>query len=145
MIVWLIDSLIDWLINKLEKLSWVQTSQYLIMWLIDWLIDGLIYWQADEAKLGTYESVFNQMIDWLTDWLIDWQAGEAKLGTDESVFNQVFCTRSFPQLRATFERYRALTGKGILDTIKREMSGDVRDGFLAIGTDWTLYFLLCCQ
>lgn len=61
-----------------------------------------------------------------------WDAGEAHLGTDESVFNQVLCTRSYPQLKATFERYRALTGKGILDTIKREMSGDLRDGFTAI-------------
>lgn len=61
-----------------------------------------------------------------------WEAGEAKLGTDESVFNQVLCTRSYPQLKATFERYRALTGKGILDTIDREMSGDLREGFKAI-------------
>jgi len=61
-----------------------------------------------------------------------WEAGEKKLGTDESVFNQVLCTRSYPQLKAIFERYRALTGKGILDTIKREMSGDLRDGFTAI-------------
>lgn len=61
-----------------------------------------------------------------------WEAGEAKLGTDESAFNQVLCTRSYPQLRATFEKYRTLTGKGILDTLKRELSGDLRDGFTAI-------------
>jgi len=61
-----------------------------------------------------------------------WDAGEKKLGTDESVFNQVLCTRSYPQLKATFEKYRTLTGKGILDTISREMSGPLADGYSAI-------------
>lgn len=59
-------------------------------------------------------------------------AGEKILGTDESVFNMVLCTRSFPQLRATFEKYRVVTGKGILDSISREMSGDLKVGFSAI-------------
>jgi hypothetical protein len=61
-----------------------------------------------------------------------WEAGEKKLGTDESVFNTVLCTRSYPQLKATFEKYRASTGKGIIDTINREMSGDLKEGFMAI-------------
>jgi annexin A7/11 len=61
-----------------------------------------------------------------------WEAGEAHLGTDESVFNMVLCTRSYPQLKATFEKYRALTGKGIVDTISREFSGNTKEGLLAI-------------
>jgi annexin A7/11 len=61
-----------------------------------------------------------------------WEAGEAHIGTDESVFNTVLCTRSYPQLKATFEKYRALTGKGIVDTITREFSGSIREGLLAI-------------
>jgi len=44
----------------------------------------------------------------------------------------VLCTRSYPQLKATFEQYRTQTGKGILDTIKREMSGALEEGFSAI-------------
>jgi annexin A7/11 len=59
-------------------------------------------------------------------------AGEAHLGTDESVFNVVLCTRSYAQLKATFQKYRELTGKGIIDTLNREMSGSVKEGFLAI-------------
>jgi len=61
-----------------------------------------------------------------------YEAGEAHLGTDESAFNAVLCTRSYPQLKATFEQYRAQTGKGILDTIKREMSGDLAEGMSAL-------------
>jgi len=61
-----------------------------------------------------------------------WEAGEAHIGTDESVFNTVLCTRSYPQLKATFEKYRALTGKGIVDTITREFSGSIREGLLAV-------------
>jgi len=59
-------------------------------------------------------------------------AGEKSLGTDESVFNTVLCTRSYPQMKATFEKYRALTSKGILDTISREMSGNVKESFSAV-------------
>jgi len=62
------------------------------------------------------------------------QAGEGQLGTDESVFNSVLCARSKAQLVATFEAYRQLTDRDIEDAIKSETSGDLQDGYLAIGT-----------
>jgi len=41
--------------------------------------------------------------------------------------------RSFPQLRATFEEFAKIANKEIEDTIKSEMSGDLKRGMLAIG------------
>jgi annexin A7/11 len=59
-------------------------------------------------------------------------AGEKMLGTDESVFNAVLCSRSHVQLRATFDKYQAVSGKTIEKTIESEMSGTLKEGFLAI-------------
>ncbi|ESO07040.1 hypothetical protein HELRODRAFT_111023 [Helobdella robusta] len=59
-------------------------------------------------------------------------AGIKMLGTDEAVFNRIFCTRSYPHLKAVFERYRLDTKKGIADSIESEMSGSLREGFLAL-------------
>ncbi|XP_062586976.1 annexin A7-like [Saccostrea cucullata] len=61
------------------------------------------------------------------------EAGEKKLGTDESVFNSLLVSQSFPQLRAVFEKYKALSGKDIEQSIKSEMSCNLETGMLAIG------------
>ncbi|OAF65775.1 Calpactin II, partial [Intoshia linei] len=55
-----------------------------------------------------------------------------KFGTDESRFNAILCSRSYAQLRATFEEYKKLTSKDIQDTIKDEMSGDLSAGMISI-------------
>lgn len=61
-----------------------------------------------------------------------YQAGEKKWGTDESKFNVILATRSFPQLRATFDEYIKVSQRDILNSIEREMSGDLQAGFKTV-------------
>jgi len=61
------------------------------------------------------------------------QAGAKKWGTDESMFNRILCTLSHAQLRLVFDEYKKISGgKSIEQTIKSEMSGDLKEGMLAI-------------
>jgi len=62
--------------------------------------------------------------------LID--AGEAQWGTDESRFNVILASRSFHHLIHVFELYEQMSEKNMEEVIDGEMSGDVKDGMLAI-------------
>jgi annexin A7/11 len=60
------------------------------------------------------------------------QAGEKKWGTDESRFNVVLASRNLKQLQATYMEYVKVAQRDILNSIEREMSGDLKNGFKAI-------------
>jgi len=61
-----------------------------------------------------------------------YQAGEKKWGTDESRFNVILCSRNFKQLQATFHEYVKISQRDILNSIDREMSGDLKAGMKCI-------------
>lgn len=61
-----------------------------------------------------------------------YRAGEKKWGTDESRFNVVLASRNFNQLNKTFEEYVKISQRDILNSIDREMSGDLKAGFKCI-------------
>ncbi|KAI3379005.1 hypothetical protein SNEBB_008824 [Seison nebaliae] len=61
------------------------------------------------------------------------RAGELKkMGTDETRFNVILCSKSYAHLRAVFKEYENVAKKTIEESIKDEMSGDLKNGMLSI-------------
>ena len=60
------------------------------------------------------------------------RAGVDKWGTDESAFNRIFCLRNYEQIKLIAQEYEKIAGKPLEKDIKKEFSGDIEDGLLAI-------------
>lgn len=61
-----------------------------------------------------------------------YKAGQGRIGTDEGEFVRILCSRSFAQLRATFDEYYKISNTDIEKAIKKEMSGDLERACLAL-------------
>ncbi|KAK1800466.1 hypothetical protein P4O66_005496 [Electrophorus voltai] len=61
-----------------------------------------------------------------------YDAGEARWGTDEDKFLTILCIRNRSHLLRVFQEYLRIAGRDIEDSIKREMSGNLEEIFLAI-------------
>ena len=61
-----------------------------------------------------------------------YQAGEGRWGTDESVFTQIFSLRSPVEIAAIASFYKALSGRDLYDSLRREFSGNVEKLLKAI-------------
>ncbi|XP_032594063.1 annexin B11 isoform X2 [Drosophila grimshawi] len=60
------------------------------------------------------------------------KAGELRVGTDESMFNMILCQRNYQQLKLIFQEYADMTGHSLEKAIKKEFSGDIMEGLIAI-------------
>lgn len=73
-------------------------------------------------------------------------AGVGRWGTDESEFNRILCTRNFAQLKLIAREYETLTGHTLEKDIKKEFSGDIEDGLVAVlrcALDRSEFFAKC--
>lgn len=59
-------------------------------------------------------------------------AGVLRFGTDESTFNRILCQRNFEQLKLVCQEYEKLAGHSLEKAVKKEFSGDIEDGLIAI-------------
>ncbi|KAG8233999.1 hypothetical protein J437_LFUL013917 [Ladona fulva] len=57
---------------------------------------------------------------------------ESRFGTDESTFNAVLASRSYHHLQRVMAEYERLSGHSLEKAIKKEFSGDIMEGLLAI-------------
>jgi len=60
------------------------------------------------------------------------KAGIDRWGTDTSTFSRILSLRNFDQIRCICQEYEFMTGHCLENDIKKEFSGSIKDGLLAI-------------
>lgn len=81
---------------------------------------------------GRDESMVTNEAQAKTDALELKKAGIDKWGTDESVFNLILCQRNYAQIKLIAQEYQRLTKNTLEKDIKKEFSGNIAQGLLAI-------------
>lgn len=66
--------------------------------------------------------------------------GEGKSGTKTEVFNKILAHESYDQLSLIFEKYKAVSGHTIEQALNAEVSGELKDAMLALGTNTIRFF-----
>lgn len=61
-----------------------------------------------------------------------YEAGEGRAGTDEAAFTMILVSRSFIQLKATFEIYQKTGGKDFEEALRKETRGVLQEALLTI-------------
>lgn len=84
------------------------------------------------CSAGRDESMVTDPARAISDAQALYEAGVKRWGTDESTFNMILCQRNFEQLKLIFQEYKRIAGHDIEDAIKKEFSGDIEDGLLAV-------------
>jgi annexin A7/11 len=59
-------------------------------------------------------------------------AGVDRIGTSETEFLRILCSANYSQLKAICDEYQKLAGRSLETDIKKEFSGDIETGLLAI-------------
>ncbi|XP_037074680.1 annexin A7-like [Pollicipes pollicipes] len=68
----------------------------------------------------------------VTDAQRFYEAGEGMMGTDEDTFNTILVAQNPAQLRVLMMEYQKLSGRSLIDAIKRETSVNYRATLMAI-------------
>ncbi|KAJ7365475.1 Annexin A6 [Desmophyllum pertusum] len=71
------------------------------------------------------------------------EAGQGKKGADKAVFIEILTTRNHAQLRATFDAYKTMAKRDLMDYISEQLTGDLRkimEAIVRCAQDPPLYF-----
>ncbi|XP_032481884.1 annexin A6 isoform X2 [Phocoena sinus] len=84
----------------------------------------------EDAQVAAEILVSARFFTWILKEIADTPSGDRS--SLETRFMMILCTRSYQHLRRVFQEFVKMTNYDVEHTIKKRMSGDVRDVFVAI-------------